>query len=100
MAFNTPTDIANLACVALGSPRIGSLSENSKQANELNAIYDKIRQEELRAHVWRFATRRAGLRPIVATTKQITFPAYVAATTYQQGDIVVDATANQGNDTT
>src|SRR6266478_3280399 len=97
MAFTTPKDICNRACQMLGVTRLGSMSENTKQGNEFNEAYDKLRMDELRAHTWRFAIRKAPLRAIVATTKQILFPAYVATTTYQQGDVVSDTTANAGN---
>ncbi len=101
MPFTAPKDIANLALQSLGLPRIAALSENSKQANEMSALYDKIRQEELRSHVWSFATRRAALRPAIAgTSKQITFAAWASGTTYQKGDLVRDTTTDAGNDAT
>ncbi len=94
--FTNVLDICNVVAQNLGVPRVGATGENSKMWLEFQAIYDKIRQDELRAHVWRFACRKAALRAIVATTKLITFPAYVATTTYQKGDIVSDTTANAG----
>jgi hypothetical protein len=97
MAFTAPLDIANRACQYLGIRRISTLGENSPGATEINSCFDKLRQAELNAHVWRFACRRAALRVITSTTKLITFPTYAAGTTYQQGDVVNDTTANQGN---
>jgi hypothetical protein len=92
-------DIFQRICQHLGVRRVGSLGESSPQFVEINSAYDKIRTDELQAHLWRYAIRRAGLRPITSTMRLITFPAYASGTTYQQGDIVNDTTANVGNNT-
>jgi hypothetical protein len=84
-------------CQFLGVRQVGTMGEASPQGIEINTIYDKIRQDELMAHLWRYSIRRAPLRPITATMRLITFPNYAAATTYQQGDIVNDTTVNIGN---
>lgn len=94
--YTTALDIANRACQHVGAPRIASLSENSKAATEINFCYDKLRQAELQAHLWRFSIRKAPLRALTSTTKFITFPTYAAGTTYQQGDIVNDTSLNAG----
>jgi hypothetical protein len=67
MVFRTPVDIANRALQRIGAPRISNVAgfaENSRQAAECGFAYDKLRRAELRRNVWRFATRRAVLRPI------------------------------------
>lgn len=94
--FTNVLDICNVVAQNLGVPRVGATGENSKMWLEFQAIYDKIRQDELRSHVWRFACRKAALRAVTATTKILTFPAYAPGTSYQRGDIVSDTTANAG----
>lgn len=59
-------DICNQALTKVGAARITSLSDGSKQANALNAIYDVKRDVELAAHPWTFAMTRAQL-PASAT---------------------------------
>ena len=61
MAFSAAVDIANRACQHLGIRRIATLGDNSPGATEINACFDKLRQAELNAHVWRFACRRAAI---------------------------------------
>lgn len=50
--------ICNRALQKVGASRITSLDENSKQARECNAMFDLIRDAELRAHPWSFAVKR------------------------------------------
>ncbi len=67
MTFQNPVDIANRALQHIGSLRIDptlGFAENSRQAAECAFAYDKLRRAELRRNVWRFATRKAVLRPI------------------------------------
>lgn len=68
-------DIANLALVMIGAQRIGALTENSKNARELNAIYVSYRESELRAHNWSFAINRVVL-PALATAPPFGFQWY------------------------
>lgn len=58
--------IANLALTKLGTDRIVSITEDSKSAREINAVYDVLRQAELRAHQWSFSIKRASLAAMVA----------------------------------
>ena len=60
MPFVLPLDIMNRACQHLGVPRITSLNpiDDTKEAAELNFVYDKVRQAELESNLWRFATKR------------------------------------------
>lgn len=51
--------ICNQALVKVGASRITSLSEDSKQARTLSAIYSIKRDAELAANPWTFAIKRA-----------------------------------------
>lgn len=55
--------ICNSALVKLGAEPISSLSQSTKSAKSLAAIYDQVRDEVLRAHPWHFATKRVILVP-------------------------------------
>ncbi len=88
MSFTTPVDIANRALQHLGVLRIAAFTDSSQQANEANFCYDKLRRAELRRSVWTFSTRRAVMRPITSTTKNVVPEAFDAAATYAAGDIV------------
>ena len=59
--------IANLALQKLGAARIGSLSDDSKNAEECLACYEHLRDTELRRHNWNFARKRVTLAPSSAT---------------------------------
>lgn len=54
-------DIVNSALTKLGEARITSLSDNVKQAREMNAIYELRRDNLLRAYNWSFAMERTSL---------------------------------------
>jgi hypothetical protein len=54
-------EICNLALVKVGSERIASLLDESKQAKILNAIYNQKKDAELAANHWTFATKRASI---------------------------------------
>jgi hypothetical protein len=84
--FQTPYDIANISLQLLGVPRITTFADSTRQAKETSFVYDKSRRSELRRFVWTFATRRAILRPVTATLKQIAFGAWSGATAYVVGD--------------
>lgn len=91
MAFTTPVDVANRALQHLGIPRISALTNSSKAAREANFAIDKVRQTVLQQSVWTSATRRAVMRPIISTSRTVSFPTYSSATTYAAGDIVADS---------
>lgn len=55
----TEVDIVNRALVKLGADRITALSDNTKNAREANAIFDLVRDAELRKNIWRFSIVRA-----------------------------------------
>lgn len=54
-------EVANRALSKIGDSRITSLLDNSKQAREVNAAFDIVRDAELRDHRWSFAKKRAQL---------------------------------------
>lgn len=58
---NDPVSIANRAATLLGVKRIVALTEASSQARSFAAVFDQVRDAELRAHVWNFALKRAVL---------------------------------------
>ncbi len=90
-AFTSPVDIANRALQHVGSPRIASFLDNSKQASESNFVYDKLRRAELRRAIWRFATRRVPLRAITSTSMLLNPLTWLVGTTYAAMAIVQDA---------
>ncbi len=63
-AFTVPVDIANRALQRCGARRITTLTDDTKNAKEVNFCYDKLRRAELRRNLWRFAIRRVMLRPL------------------------------------
>jgi len=69
--------IVNLALTKLGDARITSLDDDSKPARTMKAIYELIRDAELRRRKWRFSIRRASL-PALAE-----IPAFGYANAYQ-----------------
>ncbi len=89
--FNSPVDIANRACQHCGVTRIASLDEDSVQAGEILFCYDKLRKAELRRNVWRFAIKRAAIRPIAIGTMLLSAPLWSPTTTYGFGAIVADS---------
>lgn len=92
MAFATQEDIGNRALQHCGARRIASFSDVSRNAAEVSFAYDKLRVAELRRSVWRFATRRAVLRPISSTTLRFVPPVWSNVTAYLEGQIVRDST--------
>jgi hypothetical protein len=56
--------ICNSALIKIGASRITSLTEGSKNANLCAEQYAKLRDAELRAHLWNFATSRQKLAQI------------------------------------
>jgi hypothetical protein len=59
--MSSTIEICNLTLTGLGAARITSLSDDSKQARALSAIFDSTRDAELVAHPWSFAIARASL---------------------------------------
>jgi hypothetical protein len=86
--FTTNVDIGARACQFCGDFRLFSFEDPSPQAREISFAYDKLRLAELQRIVWRFATRRAVLRPIDMTTMLFVPAAWSASVVYGFGDIV------------
>jgi hypothetical protein len=59
MASNV--QIANRALQLLGAARITALSDDTVNGRECNAVFDQIREAELRSHTWNFAITRTQL---------------------------------------
>mgnify|MGYP001619833566 CR=1 FL=1 len=93
--FLTNIDIANRALQRLGAKAITSFDTTvdvSKNAQQAGFCYDKLRVAELRRSTWRFASRRANLRVLTATSYRFIPGVYAGGTTYAAGNIVKDAT--------
>ena len=59
--------IANLALTKIGDLRITSLSDNTKPAREVSAVYSMLRDKLQRTYNWRFCVKRAVLAAEVDT---------------------------------
>ena len=59
--------IANLALTKLGDLRILNLTDNTKPAREVNAVFDMARDYLQRRFSWRFCIKRANLAADVST---------------------------------
>lgn len=55
--------ICNSALIKVGAERISSITQDTKSARILNALWDQVRDSVLRAHKWNFATKRVTLSP-------------------------------------
>lgn len=106
-AFLDSLDIAKKACILVGVPPILSVDEDSQKNEVISTVYDQARQGELRRNVWRFAKRKAVLRPIGASTRLINPADWSENTLYLPGSIVKHdngqlwislETENQGNE--
>lgn len=60
------TDIVNRALRLLKAQRIASLTDGSKNATVANDIYTGVRDDLLRAHTWKFATKLTTLGRLAA----------------------------------
>lgn len=63
----TQVSICNSALVKVGADLISSISQDTRSANLLNALWDQVRDSVLRAHPWNFAIKRATLAPTANT---------------------------------
>lgn len=73
LGYQTREDIVNRGLQHCRKRRIVSLSppDSSDAARETAFVYDKLREAELRCNLWRFATKRAILRPISTSSTVI-----------------------------
>lgn len=60
--------ICNYALTMIGAERINALDEDTKQARELNAVYELVRDACLAEHEWSFATQRVSLGAALSDT--------------------------------
>lgn len=86
--YLTNVDIGARACQFCGDYRLFSFQDPSPQAREIAFAYDKLRLAELQRIVWRFATKRAVLRPINSTTMQLMPAVWVSTIPYGLGSVV------------
>lgn len=93
-AYLTELDIANKALQLLRRNRIYNFTDHTAEAQESAFLYPLARDAELRAHFWRFATRRVMLYPIGSSTYLWTPPTWSSASTYSLGHVVVDSLGN------
>jgi hypothetical protein len=63
----TQVSICNLALIRCGAARISSISQDTKTAVALNAIWDMSRDIVMAAHPWNFAIKRDTLAPTATT---------------------------------
>lgn len=89
--FLDSLDIANRAMQHCGVPQIASVTEDSRRNKEASLAYGKVRTAELRRNTWRFAVRKACLRPVDTNTMLLVPTTYDATKTYLPGSIVADA---------
>lgn len=87
--FQSPVDISNRGLDHVGGRAITSFADGSRNAAKAAEVYDKLRQAELRSHLWVFATRKARLRAISASTMEFVPAAWVSSTSYLIGDVVL-----------
>lgn len=102
MAFIDSLDIANRSCQHLGVTRIASPTEDSVNNAEITFAYDKLRRAELRRNTWRFATKKAILRPIDNSTFLLAPAQWNPGIQYLPGSVVADSNgqlwiSNQAN---
>jgi len=86
-------DVCNLALQKMGARRIVSLTEDSPNARDCNAVYATLRRVELRKNVWNFARKRALLAPDAETPDfgfalQFSLPAdFIRMTQNNRGEV-------------
>jgi len=61
------TALSNLALQMIGSNRIASFTEDSREARAITTIYDDARQEILCENPWTFAQKRVYLNQVLVT---------------------------------
>lgn len=91
--MTSEVDVCNRALQKLGAKRIVSLTEDSPNARDCNAVYSTLRRSELRKNVWNFARKRATLAPDATApafgfSQQFTLPAdFLRLTQNNKGDV-------------
>jgi hypothetical protein len=90
--FTSSVKIANRGLQKVGATRITSLDttvDTSKEADEVNACYDALREAELRRNVWRFSIRRVITRAVGTA-----LPDWDSTVTYVVGSLVTYSNVN------
>ena len=90
MTFQTALDIQNRALQHIGGTRIANVTEDSINNAETTFAYHKVRRAELRRNAWRFAIKKAVLRPIDTTTYMLAPAQWNAGIQYLPGSVVAD----------
>jgi len=90
MPFLDSLDIANRALDHLGASHIQNVAEDSVNNEKISFVYDKVRRAELRRNTWRFAIRKAVLRPVDTTTFGLVPDQWNAGVQYLPGSVVTD----------
>jgi hypothetical protein len=91
--FLFAVDIANRGLDHIGQDPISEslgFTQPGKTAALCARVYDKLRRAELQENAWRFALKKAVLRPIISTTLKLVAALWSASTTYFVGSIVSD----------
>jgi hypothetical protein len=91
MPFLDSLDVANRALQHCGVEPIATITEDSNRNRHASAAYDKLRGAELERNTWRFAIKKAALRPLDTTTLMLIPALYDATKTYLPGEIVEDS---------
>lgn len=65
--MTTDVSIANEALTILGADTIQNLNDDLKNARAINAVFEQVRQSELRAHRWRFSITRKSIAALSST---------------------------------
>lgn len=91
MTFLLPLDIQNRALDHLGATYITSTDEDSVNNSTTTFVYDKVRRAELQRNLWKFAVRKAVLRPIDTTTFLLSPAIWNVGIQYLPGSVVADA---------
>lgn len=90
MPYLDSLDLANRALQHCGATQILAVGEDSKSNKEAAFAYDKVRRAELQRNTWRFAIRRAALRPVDTDTMILNPAAFDSTKTYLPGAVVQD----------
>lgn len=69
----TVTGICNLALQKLGAKRIDDIDQDTRNAIECKECYELLRDKELRAHRWIFATKEVSLAPLTVPPAVLAF---------------------------
>jgi hypothetical protein len=83
-------DVANRALTKLGSARITSLADDSKQARSVNSCFYQLLDAELRQNRWSFSIKRASLAALAdAPSFGFTYQ-YALPTDFLRLDMIAD----------